>query len=296
MNESTVNSIVNSLTPLHPLSTDLCNKLYIPADIRAVLFDVYGTLLISGSGDIGTLEPWSNTEKLSRILHESGYPSSSNEMENIVPAMLKEVIGKHHHQSRLRGTDFPEVDIREIWSEVLDILREKGLLDCEPEQGDIDTLALRYETVVNPVWPMPGFPDINKKLSQNHFKLGIVSNAQFYTPILMEALADSSLSQIGFLPELCEWSYQLRKAKPSPDIFTKPLNSLKTMGISSEEVLFVGNDMLNDVLTASKSGCRTCLFAGDRRSLKLREAEIGENFEPDMVINDLSLLECLIPV
>jgi putative hydrolase of the HAD superfamily len=50
--------------------------------------------------------------------------------------------------------------------------------------------------------------------------------------------------------------------------------------------------MLNDISTASAAGCRTALFAGDRRSLRLRE---GENtVEPDMIITGLTELESLI--
>jgi len=33
------------------------------------------------------------------------------------------------------------------------------------------------------------------------------------------------------------------------------------------KTLYVGNDMLNDIWTATEAGCRTVLFAGDQRSL-----------------------------
>ena len=61
------------------------------------------------------------------------------------------------------------------------------------------------------------------------------------------------------------------------------------------EVLAVGNDMLNDVLPARETGFRTALFAGDARSLRLREGDPRlDVFSPDLVLTDLDQLpECL---
>ena len=40
--------------PLEPIPTGVSPQLSPVVDIRAVLFDIYGTLIISGCGDIGT--------------------------------------------------------------------------------------------------------------------------------------------------------------------------------------------------------------------------------------------------
>ena len=60
-------------------------------------------------------------------------------------------------------------------------------------------------------------------------------------------------------------------------------------GILGKETLYVGNDMLNDIKTASLSGFRTVLFAGDRRSLRLRK-DICQDIVPDTVITCLDQL------
>jgi putative hydrolase of the HAD superfamily len=53
----------------------------------------------------------------------------------------------------------------------------------------------------------------------------------------------------------------------------------------------VGNDMLKDIWPAARLGCKTALFAGDRRSLRLREDdERCRELEPDLVVDDLSQL------
>ena len=120
--------------------------------------------------------------------------------------------------------------------------------------------------------------------------MGIVSNAQFYTPIIIEALADRNLEDLGFQSQLCAWSYEIGRAKPSPAVFQGPLDMLRDQGIPPEEVLYVGNDRLNDVACASGAGCRTALFAGDSRSLRLREADSRADVDPDIIITELSQL------
>ena len=60
------------------------------------------------------------------------------------------------------------------------------------------------------------------------------------------------------------------------------------MNIPKDSVLYVGNDMLNDIFPAQKEGFKTGLFAGDVRSLRLRSDEpVCENLSADIVITDL---------
>jgi putative hydrolase of the HAD superfamily len=62
-------------------------------------------------------------------------------------------------------------------------------------------------------------------------------------------------------------------------------------------VLYVGNDMLHDVLPAAAMGFRTALFAGDRRSLRRREGDARvASVTPDVVVLQLrDLLSCVRP-
>ena len=46
--------------------------------------------------------------------------------------------------------------------------------------------------------------------------------------------------------------------------------------------------MLNDILPARSAGFQTALFAGDRRSLRLRRDDPRcTNLKPDMILTDL---------
>jgi putative hydrolase of the HAD superfamily len=49
----------------------------------------------------------------------------------------------------------------------------------------------------------------------------------------------------------------------------------------------VGNDIFNDILPAAAEGFQTALFAGDRRSLRLRSEDARcAGVQPDLVITD----------
>jgi putative hydrolase of the HAD superfamily len=57
--------------------------------------------------------------------------------------------------------------------------------------------------------------------------------------------------------------------------------------IAPAEALYLGNDARKDIHPAASLGFRTALFAGDARSLRLRESEPGL-LPPDAILTELS--------
>jgi putative hydrolase of the HAD superfamily len=272
--------------PLEPVPTDHPEALGPLPGIRAVLFDIYGTLLVSGSGDVGTAHEVTRDDALRGALEEAGLLRHGQPLARS-EGLLEQIILQHHERARREGIEYPEVDILEVWGDALAAL---GLPPAAPEA--LRRLAAAYECATNPVWPMPGMPEILDWLAGRGWPLGIVSNAQFYTPLTLEALTGRDLPALGFDPSLCAWSWQLREAKPSPRLFRLVLRRLeKRHGIAPQEVLYVGNDMLKDIAPARALGLRTVLFAGDRRSLRLRQGDPRvEGVRPDRTVARLSRL------
>ncbi|WP_133510992.1 HAD family hydrolase [Candidatus Thiosymbion oneisti] len=266
-------------TPLEPCPTDVAPQLDPLPGIRAVLFDVYGTLVISASGDIGLAGERDTTSAFAAALDAAGIraPATAG------PARLEQAIRASHTQRQAAGTEFPEVDILAVWAEVLG-----G--EVPASQDKLARLAVEYECRVNPVWPMPGLARLLADLRRRPLVLGIVSNAQFYTPLMLEGFLGAPLADLGFDTECCAWSYRLLEAKPSTRIYQVALTGLdRVHGIAPSEVLYVGNDLRNDIWPASLTGCRTALFAGDARSLRLREDDpCCASVVPDRVVTALS--------
>lgn len=296
-----LHTLIQSRTaPLAPLPTDTPPALSVSEAVKAVVFDIYGTLLISGSGEVGTATDTTNPATATLPFYQAFRaidftpPISAEKFNKVCTKLYIEAIQQRHSELKQSGVEYPEVDILEIWQSIWSSLEQTRGSELRPYT--LIKLALEYELAANPTWLMPNVRKTVHTLSQAGFRLGIVSNAQFYTPLILETLLDEPLHEAGFSRELRVWSYQTGFAKPSPRIFDPLLETLHTThGIFPREVLYVGNDMLNDVYTAAAAGCKTALFAGDRRSLRLRqENSLVQSLQPDAIITDITQLHQIV--
>lgn len=271
--------------PMQPQPTNQRARTRKLPGVRAVLFDIYGTLLTAGVGEVGAQQAAERTPA-EAALKASGFECIDAEAGHRAVERLLAEIAADHQQARAGGIEWPEIDIREIWQRVIETLlgerHVRGVMTPEAVQR----LAVEYECRVNPAWPMPALRETLAALRERNILLGVVSNAQFYTPLVMEVFEETGWSQGWFEPDLGAWSYELRAAKPGLQLVEHALAVLGTRhGIGRDAVLCVGNDLLNDITPGARLGCRTALFAGDARSLRLREGDARcEGVEPDIVI------------
>jgi putative hydrolase of the HAD superfamily len=243
---------------------------------RAVLFDIYGTLFISKAGDIGVAkqEAEKSMKEIAALFHRYGV----KEAARLVLEKFFDEIKDEKERLRKGGVEYPEVVIEGIWKKVLKI----------DDSEEVRHLAIEYELIVNPVYPMPNLKEMLSGCRKKHVLMGIISNAQFYTPSLFSALLDGTLGNLGFKNELLFFSYRLGYGKPSIDLFETAARELEREGVLREQALYVGNDMRKDICPAKEAGFQTALFAGDARSLNLRENDAEcKDVVPDIVITDL---------
>ena len=256
MNETDM--LQRHIRPLAPVPTGMAPDLSGMGRFSALVFDVYGTLLISAAGDIGHAGPAGFPgAELAEMLTRRGVRRSAGELAR----ELKQAIQKTHLASKQDGIAFPEVDIVQIWGRIL------GMDD----PARVRALAMEYELIINPVYPMPGLLALLTGLSKKGVVTGIVSNAQFYTPLVLEHFIGPRCFKRFFHPDLVFFSYEYGMAKPSAALFEMAAKAISDLNIPPSSVLYVGNDMKNDIQPAKKAGFRAALFAGDRRSLRLGE-------------------------
>ncbi len=279
--------------PLSPRETGV-QAVQVPLpDIKAVLFDIYGTLLISGSGDVGTSATSPRSDALIDALQALGAELPAE--PEAVLQVLDDTIAADHQQSRRQGIDFPEIDIVKIWSDVILDCGRRGLLEQKDSLAPAD-LAVEFEVRANPVWPMPYMEECINVLSSRRLALGLISNAQNFTLELFPALVKKTTVQLGFAEDLQFFSFQHRQSKPGEYLYRLALRSLESRSIRPSEVLYIGNDMLNDIWPAHKVGFKTALFAADARSLRNREGDDRvAGLAANLVITDLRQIpDCLI--
>ena len=175
------------------------------------MFDVYGTLISSGVGDISLASESNRDASLRASLVDNGFDLTEASREHALDQQLHAIICQHQAKRRSEGVDYPEVDIRLVWQELIHTMRE--LI-----------------------------------------------------------------------------------AKPSTHLYTIAANRLmKHHAIDASAVLYIGNDIRNDIWPAQKIGFKTALFAGDDRSLRRRKDDPDcSHIAPDLVLTDLSqIIDCL---
>ena len=267
--------IAKHIIPLKPRPTGLKRSGRLRGKVACVLFDVYGTLFVSASGDIGLSKQSDLPQaRIAQLLKQYDIKTP--------PATIREAffdaIAAKHADLQQQGIAFPEVEIDLIWMDVL------GIDDRQRARR----FAVSYEWIVNPVYPMPHLKEMLSELKKKSLIIGIISNAQFYTPYLFEWLVGAQLSKLGFNSELVFFSYQHGQAKPSAYLFKLAAQKLQQMHIRPEGALYVGNDMRNDIYPAHEVGFQSALFAGDDRSLRLRKDDPRcRDLTADLVVTDL---------
>ena len=284
-------SIRDASASLLPEPTDTPADLRELAGIKAMLFDVYGTLVISGSGDVGTHAAEDRTEAFRAAADAAGVtPHDMPDDGSKAVALLPEVIRRHHAEARADGAEYPEVNIQLVWHDVF-----AEAYGCTLEDDQAADFAFHYELRTNPTWAMPHAADVLRELKKRGLLLGIVSNAQFFTPHLFPAHLGDTLEGFGFDADVRAWSHAHLRAKPGTFLYECAVEKLAAKGVAPGEVLYVGNDLLNDCTPAQAVGFRTALFAGDARSLRLRTGdERVSGTRPTVTVTDLrQLVECL---
>lgn len=282
-----------------PLPTGMEPSFHPDPDVRVMIFDIYGTIMISASGDIE--ESDISVKNLEMSLKASGIELTvaKHKKQEVLTEMLQsfrdEIANVHSWERGNNNRPYPEVDILEIWENILSVQeKNKNLVLKEPLC--IKCFTFVFEILSNNIYPMPGMKQVISRISEKGIPLGIISNAQFYTPVILNYFMNDTISEEEFVkpfdPDITVYSYKYRRAKPDPYLFEMVTRRCREKyNVVPEQILFLGNDMFRDIYPAYNFGFKTVLFAGDNRSLRLREekAEIN-HVSPDYVITDLEQL------
>ena len=280
---------------LEPVPTGVQPHLPPQHGVKAVLFDVYGTLLISGSGDVGVNAAAGRGDAFVEAVRAAGFGwADGRDGAEGVDALTGAIRARHAGLRERFGTEYPEVRIEQVW---VDALIALGVVPSRAVPvGMSHRAAVEYEMRVNPTWTMPHAAEVLDVLA-GRFVLGIVSNAQFFTPLLFPPLLGRSVRDFGFDPNVQAWSYRHHRAKPGTHLYEHAAAMLDEYhGVTPGGVLYVGNDLLNDCTPAQKVGFRTALFAGDARSLRMRDGDDRvAGTTPTVTVTDLRQLVDVLP-
>ena len=243
---------------------------------KAIFWDVYGTLIRAERGDLDSLVK----------RHAELLPVFEQTVRNFSLPMSGEALHEHFiaaiksaRDRRMAGGEaHPEVRIEEIWWKLLD----------NTTLNQAREVALYFERQANPKQFQPRAFETLTTLKQRGLRQGIISNAQFYTPVeLSELLREESACAICtyesiFDPQLVFFSYELGVAKPDLTPFRHAVEVLARDNIMPDDCVFVGDSPVNDIAPAQHIGFKTVLYApaGAPQS----------STKPDLVIHNLAQL------
>jgi FMN phosphatase YigB (HAD superfamily) len=226
--------------------------------LRAVIFDVHGTLLLGG-GPM-RFDPKAD-QRIHELLRQHEHPLETSPTQSLAHA-----VQQHHAQST---DEYPEVDLRQLWAALLGV-------------DKVHTAWLTaLEHARQPLTLMPSARETLATLSSHDLVLGLLSNAQADTL----AVLGRELCRNPFAADLCVLSYQHGIAKPAARLFELLIARLAARGIAPEDTLLVGNDPLHDIAPARAIGLQTVLLVGDAAP---------PAHQADAVIHDLSQLPGLL--
>jgi putative hydrolase of the HAD superfamily len=217
-----------------------------PSGPRAVIFDLYGTLI-----DIRTDEDDSQTYAiLAKFLAYLGV--------SITPVELA-----WEYQSRVRfhleqrGERFPEVDVAVVFRDILTAFRRPH---PDGSRADLDAseaiaAAVLFRTLTRRQFST--IPDVHQVLERlaSRYRLGLVSDAQWvFTDPELE-IADLA----RFFP-VRVLSSRVGVRKPSPRPFIEAMRALE---VAPEASIYVGDNPARDLVGARNAGMRCVIFRGE---------------------------------
>jgi putative hydrolase of the HAD superfamily len=252
-------------------------------DIRVVIFDVYGTLFNYWRDNFGSEQRKQKAlrDSFAKTMDRFEMRTFIEEMNPDEPAektisdLYHGLITLKYELSAEKKVEFPEVRIEEIWEAIFLMAKRRGYdpaaLNLGRGKDFIRCLAYCYNFFSYNRGFYPGVTSALQKLRDMNMRLGVLSNAQFYTLIdLSLFLRDQSNGEIDdyiriFDQDLMFFSFEYGVSKPHKLLFRKLFDALYELEVLPSQTLFVGNDLASDIMPAQQAGMKAAFFTGDSR-------------------------------
>jgi len=265
--------------------------------IRGVLWTCYGTLLAISTGELqfeADIE-FVTDMALEKTIQEFKMWNSMSRKPGAPSAYMKELFKKAYDIVRLTGQG--EVKAELIWDDIVKKLMTKeyafDATTYGPQADYVKKIAYFYHASIQGTGAYPGAAEALRIVAGAGLPQGLCADGQCFTQVqLKKALLeqDPSFDLAAHLPaSLATLSCSVGSKKPGDAIFKAALASFRARGLSAEEILHVGSNLVRDIAPAKKFGMKTALFAGDRGSLNATSEQMDDPaLRPDVLLTELT--------
>jgi FMN phosphatase YigB (HAD superfamily) len=279
-------------------------KPHLPAlhGVRAILWNVYGTLLAVTEGELKfeVANDFLMQVALEKTIQEFKMWNSMSRKPGQPSAYMREVYQKALTELRLApspGEKYPEVLAERVWENIIKKLFQKEYSFDAGFYGSLNEYARKvayfFHASLQGTACYPGAAEALRWVAESGFTQGLLADGQSFTPVQLQrglSRQDEAADLGTLVPGKFRFLSAEKKArKPSETLFRSALRGLAEEGIEAGEVLHVGSHLTRDVAPANRLGMKTALFAGDRASLSATPEQLKDpQCRPDALLTDLT--------
>jgi FMN phosphatase YigB (HAD superfamily) len=281
--------------------TDLEPRLYRLPDIRAVTWNVYGTLLAISGGTLLFEHPQQVITDLAldKTIQEFKMWAAMTRKPGQPTEYFGPLYAMQLHQMKGAsggGERFPEVAVDALWEALVKKLLKKDYKFDTGFYGSLNEFSRKvayfFHASLQGVGCYPGAGAALSLVKSRRLVQGLLGDGQCFTlDHLKRCLrledAEANVAD-AFDPELRVLSYSVKARPPSERPFREVLGTLARRGIRPEQVLHIGSRLTADVAPARRLRMRTALFAGDKGSLDAAPDQLERSqTRPDVILTEL---------
>ena len=274
-------------------------------NIRAVCWNIYGTLLNISGGELYFEHPqkFVMDVALDKTLTEFKMWGSMTRK----PGQPAEYLGTLYRRAldeqalaSSTGEKTPEFAAERVWEDIIKKLFQKDYQFDAGFYGSLNEFSRKvayfFHASLQGTACYPGAAAALRHVKERGRQQGLLADAQCFTLVQLQrglAQQDAKATVDQLVDNnLRVLSYEVRGKKPSERLFRRFVELLEPYGIAAEQVLHVGSRITADIAPARRAGMRTALFAGDKASLDATAEQLkGSGSRPDVLLTDLEQIK-----
>ncbi|HEY1861299.1 MAG TPA: HAD hydrolase-like protein [Gemmataceae bacterium] len=271
-------------------------------EVRAVTWNVYGTLLAITGGDLVFEHPTPFVMEvaLDKTIKEFKLWSSMSRKPGQPADYLRDIYRNLLDEQRILPGNVekhPEITVDRLWESFLKKLFQKDYQFDAGFYGSLNEysrkVAYFFHASLQGSACYAGAARALRHIADSGLVQGLLADGQCFTAAQLQrglTLQDPHANLDSWInPALRVLSHEVRGRKPSERLFRHSLEALGELGITADQVLHVGSRVQQDLVPARRMGMRTALFAGDKASLQASPESLkGAGCRPDVLLTDLT--------